>query len=148
MKKLFVSILAVACIFTSCLSFNSSKFNKNVEPEADNYQYALHVDIVLDDDAETEAAIQKSIDNAFSNTRLKIVNDADSLSAEQQDKLLNYEYTINYDSNETNINFTLSDYNTGKVIASFVGHDFNTNGQSSLENSINWLCEAIQDSFQ
>lgn len=147
MKKSLLSLLAVACLFTSCLTFSSSNYKANVDPVAEDYQYVMYVKMDLHDNPEEIAKVQKKFDTAFSSSRLKVIKDTESLSDAQKESLLGYEYQIDYNGTSTNVNFVLTDYNTGKIIASFVCHDFDNSDDSSYEKCIDWVCNSIKDSF-
>lgn len=147
MKKFILALVAAACMFTSCVTVSSSKYTSNVDASAEGYKYLLHVKLNSDSDPVEFAKIQKKMDSAFANTRLTIVEDADSLSDEQQQNLLTYECAIEFDETKTKIKLILADYNNGKEIAKFIYDDYDNAGSAGYENAVAWLCDSIQNGF-
>ena len=145
MKKLFLPLLAVVCLFTGCLSLSTANYKANVEPNAKDYKYVMYPEMDLN--LEELAVIQKKIAAALSASRLEVVKDVDSLSEDQKKSLLGYNYDVNYNGTSTKLHFDLIDFNTGKTIASYNCRDFDNSNDLSYERCVDWLCKSIKEAF-
>ena len=147
MKKFILSLICAACMFTSCLTVTSSRYDSNVDDSAEGYKYLLHVVLNTEANPEEFGKIQKKLDQAFADTRLIVVEDADSLTEEQQQSLLSYDCMVYIGNSKADINLVLRDYNNGKSVAKFVCHDFDNGSDSSKEKCVEWLCDSIKNGF-
>ncbi|MBQ5999529.1 MAG: hypothetical protein IJL70_08685 [Treponema sp.] len=147
MKKFILSLICAACMFTSCLTVTTSRYNSNVDDSAEAYKYVLHVVLNADANPEEFGKIQKKLDQAFADTRLTVVEDAESLTEEQQQSLLTYFCKIYFDDSKADVNLVLNDFISGKEVAKFECHDFDNGSDSSKEKCVDWLCDSIKNGF-